>query len=612
MVQDFPVVEVNSTFSLEGSALAFPDMFQLLTFYTLSKDILPIRLRLPHAIQKATDEQQLEDIAQKETEFWSSSMNTVEPASDEQACNSMDAVGSFEQPVCLSKLTFLSDLRKINARDSGISLDDNETETSPRTGEDVASPIRPQGIANEELPKSDDEEYWEKGDDPLPRCIHNSETTRKASDVSEDYYLGNSMNEKSQTWARIPKLRFFFPLLTKKNLFKNRIRKLSTNESSHFGCIVSEYIKQMEGGLEGWTGTGEELLLTVRQLMNQLKIFLVQSNELTPPIESVISSDCIDEMLEDSLESCILKRLHKSLIDALVMEENKESATIMVRNCKVTCDKSMDMKPTGVILGKIEKYLHVMQEASAPSRKVYKLLKMCKAIYKSIDNPQAGADEFLPVLMHVLAHYYTPRLEAEVKYTLHLLNEKLWSGEGAYYLTSVHGAFQLLHNLQEKDAKTFRQSEKCNLRKWQAYQRQLSRQLTVHNKKPQRAFLLVTCGSDPASPVQMIEAGASMSVLEVSQECAQRMRLSSSVASTYGLYIITAAGNLQLLRPTDTIMNIEEMNNRQPHRLLFRQNVLLMCPRPNSLEIPPSNDVTDAREDNQETESSPSEQMTEF
>ena len=42
----------------------------------------------------------------------------------------------------------------------------------------------------------------------------------------------------------------------------------------------------------------------------------------------------------------------------------------------------------------------------------------------------AGADEFLPVLMHVLAHYYTPRLEAEVKYTLHLLNEKLWSGEG--------------------------------------------------------------------------------------------------------------------------------------------------------------------------------------
>uniref|UniRef100_UPI00358DF334 ras and Rab interactor 2-like n=1 Tax=Myxine glutinosa TaxID=7769 RepID=UPI00358DF334 len=611
-VQDFPVVEMNSTFSLEGSALAFDDMFQLLVFYTLSKDILPIHLRLPRAIQNATDQQQLEDIAQKGKEFWSSCMNTPEPATDEQPCDSMDAMGRFKQPVCLSKLTLLSGPNRYN-RDSGISIDDNEPETPrnnadteffPRTDEQKASPNSETGGSKSRgVPKSDDGET----DDLRPSGATRRKTTLQASEESSDDnddYLDDPIRERSQGWPKIPRITIFPK--NPKNKVKSRIQKLAANKSSHFGGIVSEYIKKMAGGLEGWTGTGEELLVTVRELMNQLKIYLVQSNELTPPIESIISNDCIDEVLEDSLERCILKQLHEGLIGTLVMEANN-STTIMARNCTVTCNNSKDLKLAGTILSKIERKLIRMQDAYAPSRKVYILLKICKIIYKSIENPKAGADEFLPVLMYVLAKYYSPRVEAEFKYTLHLLNEEQWGGEGAYYLTSVHGAFQLLHNLQEQDAQSLRQSEKCNLGKWQAYHRQLSHQGAVHGNKPQRAFLLVTCGSDPESPVQMIEADANMSVLDVSKECAHRMRLSSSVACTYGLYINTAGGNLHLLRATDTIMNIEEMNNCQPDRLLFRQLSHSMYPRPSSIEIPPSRDAMGG---DTETTTSPTIEMT--
>ncbi|XP_065150440.1 ras and Rab interactor 2 [Paramisgurnus dabryanus] len=71
-VSQYPIREEDSTFSLESSALSFPDLCRLVAFYTISRDILPFPLELPEAIAQATTHTQLENISHLGLEFWSS------------------------------------------------------------------------------------------------------------------------------------------------------------------------------------------------------------------------------------------------------------------------------------------------------------------------------------------------------------------------------------------------------------------------------------------------------------------------------------------------------------------------------------------------------------
>nr|XP_006002526.1 PREDICTED: ras and Rab interactor 1 [Latimeria chalumnae] len=71
--------EQTSTFSLQGSAVSFPDLFRLLSFYCVSRDVLPFTLKLPDAIMKATSQKELEAISHLGVEFWSSSLNAKDP-----------------------------------------------------------------------------------------------------------------------------------------------------------------------------------------------------------------------------------------------------------------------------------------------------------------------------------------------------------------------------------------------------------------------------------------------------------------------------------------------------------------------------------------------------
>ncbi|KAK7171120.1 hypothetical protein R3I94_001130 [Phoxinus phoxinus] len=71
-VSQYPIREEDSTFSLESSALSFPDLCRLVAFYTISRDVLPFPLELPEAIIQATTHTQLESISHLGLEFWSS------------------------------------------------------------------------------------------------------------------------------------------------------------------------------------------------------------------------------------------------------------------------------------------------------------------------------------------------------------------------------------------------------------------------------------------------------------------------------------------------------------------------------------------------------------
>ncbi|XP_072517720.1 ras and Rab interactor 2 [Salminus brasiliensis] len=74
-VKQFVIREKDSTFSLESSAISFPDLCRLIAFYCVSRDVLPFTLELPEAIAKASSHKTLESISHMGVEFWSSQLN---------------------------------------------------------------------------------------------------------------------------------------------------------------------------------------------------------------------------------------------------------------------------------------------------------------------------------------------------------------------------------------------------------------------------------------------------------------------------------------------------------------------------------------------------------
>ncbi|XP_041864141.1 uncharacterized protein LOC121654190 isoform X2 [Melanotaenia boesemani] len=89
-VQQFGIRKEQSTLNLETSAISFPDLPRLISFYCVSRDVLPFPLELPEAIAKATSHKELESISHMGIEFWSSQLNvrgprgTPKPRTDEE------------------------------------------------------------------------------------------------------------------------------------------------------------------------------------------------------------------------------------------------------------------------------------------------------------------------------------------------------------------------------------------------------------------------------------------------------------------------------------------------------------------------------------------------
>ncbi|XP_075420153.1 ras and Rab interactor 2 isoform X2 [Tenrec ecaudatus] len=79
-LKEFAIRESTYTFSLEGSGISFADLFRLIAFYCISRDVLPFTLKLPYAISTAKTEAQLEDLAQLGISFWSSPADSHAPS----------------------------------------------------------------------------------------------------------------------------------------------------------------------------------------------------------------------------------------------------------------------------------------------------------------------------------------------------------------------------------------------------------------------------------------------------------------------------------------------------------------------------------------------------
>ncbi|XP_059185643.1 LOW QUALITY PROTEIN: ras and Rab interactor 2-like [Centropristis striata] len=73
-ISHFSVRESQYTFSLEESGISFADLFRLVAFYCISRDVLPFALKLPEAIASAKTQKELEEVSQLGAGFWDSAL----------------------------------------------------------------------------------------------------------------------------------------------------------------------------------------------------------------------------------------------------------------------------------------------------------------------------------------------------------------------------------------------------------------------------------------------------------------------------------------------------------------------------------------------------------
>uniref|UniRef100_A0A672TLG1 Ras and Rab interactor 3 n=4 Tax=Psittacidae TaxID=9224 RepID=A0A672TLG1_STRHB len=238
---------------------------------------------------------------------------------------------------------------------------------------------------------------------------------------------------------------------------QKKIVELAHDKDSYFGNLVRDYrVYSLE--MMAKQSSSTEMLQEIRMMMTQLKSYLVQSTELKSLIDpGSHTEEQLEVIAETALYKCVLKPL-KEAIDSYLKEiHNKDGSLqqlkenqLVIQNTTTTDLGITTSVPETIVLEKILQKFTTMHKAYSPEKKIAILLKSCKLIYDSMaqGNPGKpyGADDFLPVLMYVLARSNLTEVLLNVEYMMELMDPALQLGEGSYYLTTTYGALEHIKN----------------------------------------------------------------------------------------------------------------------------------------------------------------------
>lgn len=245
-------------------------------------------------------------------------------------------------------------------------------------------------------------------------------------------------------------------LSSDRKLYK-KVVELAQDKASYFGNLVQDYrVYSLE--MMARQASSTEMLQEIRTMMTQLKSYLLQSTELKALGDHTqYSEEELEAIVESALYKCVLKPL-KEAINACLHEIHSKDGSLqqlkenqLVILATTTTDLGVTTSvPEVPIMEKILQKFSSMHKAYSPEKKIAILLKTCKLIYDSmaLGNPGKpyGADDFLPVLMYVLARSNLTEMLLNVEYMMELMDPALQLGEGSYYLTTTYGALEHIKN----------------------------------------------------------------------------------------------------------------------------------------------------------------------
>ncbi|KAG5853255.1 hypothetical protein ANANG_G00071150 [Anguilla anguilla] len=433
--------EEESTFSLESSAVSFPDLCRLVAFYCISRDILPFPLELPEAIAKASSHRQLESLSHMGMEFWSSPLNfrtprNGPPAADQPGQESRGLFvgrGPQQGALCYINPLFLREPPSRGALHKRHRFKRSlRVRVSTETSMALSSP-----------PRSTELDCAEPSLPLQKRASTASGLLRRTQALSP------TSEEEEELIPKDP---------------QQLVDELSQDRRSAFGVLVQDFLLQQREELEAQAlaqgssaaAAAPPLLQGLRRFLSQAKRFLLDCGELEPPIETLVPEKEKDLALEKAMFGCVLKPLKTQLDQTLLSLHTKDGSMQRLAD-SLRDSQQVAMKRFGVRVGvpdargleRMKQKLSLMQRTHSPIDKVLLLLQVCKGIYNAMGpNPgqEFGTDEFLPVLSYVLVQCNLPQILLQVEYMMELLEPSWLTGEGGYYLTSVYASLCLIQS----------------------------------------------------------------------------------------------------------------------------------------------------------------------
>ncbi|KFQ37596.1 Ras and Rab interactor 3, partial [Mesitornis unicolor] len=344
----------------------------------------------------------------------------------------------------------------------------------------------------------------------------------------------------------------FTVFLSSDRKLQKKIVELAQDKDSYFGNLVQDYrVYSLE--MMAKQSSSTEMLQEIRMMMTQLKSYLVQSTELKSLIDPAsYTEEQLEVIAETALYKCVLKPL-KEAIDSYLKEiHNKDGSLqqlkenqLVIQNTTTTDLGITTSVPETVVLDKILHKFTTMHKAYSPEKKIATLLKSCKLIYDSMahGNPGKpyGADDFLPVLMYVLARSNLTEVLLNVEYMMELMDPALQLGEGSYYLTTTYGALEHIKNYDKITVtRQLSMEVQDSIHRWE-------RRRTLSKARASRSSV-----QDFIS-ISFLEIGAQSRTLasrndttaeQLSQQCAEKFEVSHP--KDYGLFVYVDDQWLQL------------------------------------------------------------------
>ncbi|NWH46651.1 RIN3 protein, partial [Fregata magnificens] len=344
----------------------------------------------------------------------------------------------------------------------------------------------------------------------------------------------------------------FTVFLSSDRKLQKKIVELAQDKDSYFGNLVRDYrVYSLE--MMAKQSSSTEMLQEIRMMMTQLKSYLVQSTELKSLVDPAsYTEEQLEVIAETALYKCVLKPL-KEAIDSYLKEiHNKDGSLqqlkenqLVIQNTTTTDLGITTSVPETVVLEKILHKFTTMHKAYSPEKKIAILLKSCKLIYDSMaqGNPGKpyGADDFLPVLMYVLARSNLTEVLLNVEYMMELMDPALQLGEGSYYLTTTYGALEHMKSYDKITVtRQLSMEVQDSIHRWE-------RRRTLNKARASRSSV-----QDFIS-ISFLEIGAQSRTLasrnnttaeQLSQQCAEKFEVSHP--KDYGLFVYVDDQWLQL------------------------------------------------------------------
>ncbi|XP_017852075.1 protein sprint isoform X2 [Drosophila busckii] len=247
--------------------------------------------------------------------------------------------------------------------------------------------------------------------------------------------------------------------------------QLAQDPSSTFARNIENFISCTKESREA---APQVIMRNMRQFMSGMKNYLVKHGEgkFHAELETArarLKADeflNLDTMLETVMHQLVVLPLREHLYGIFVdYYKRSEDIQLLAQNVSYACERDASdfgiratvTPPSQSALRLIANLLWRLQEAELPLDKLELFLCVISTVFDATGCPrgqQLGADDFLPVLVYVVAKCGFVGAEIEAEFMWGLLQPTLLNGEPGYYLTALCSAVQVLKTFMASESES--------------------------------------------------------------------------------------------------------------------------------------------------------------